>query len=593
MLALAVVLEIARSQHIVPAWSYKCIKNACVKVPLTEESRAGAISLPVCNLYCNGDGSIGTLWPKPTGQVKIEEKLAAVRPENFVFKVEGLRAETNEYFTEAKDRFVAQLRRMIPLETVLRSDGIKVFVNLQITSGDRTFNFDTNEGYKLRIKQASNDQVEVIIDAQNYYGARNALETLAQLVVFDEIRNQLMLAAEVEIQDEPVYKHRGVILDTSRSYFSVPAIKRTIDALALVKMNTFHWHITDSHSFPVILKRFPQLARLGAYSPRQIYTEQDVKNIVKYGRVRGVRVIPEFDAPAHVGEGWQGLNLTACFNYQPWQKYCVEPPCGQLDPTKDQLYDVLEKIYADFVDYFDPDTVFHMGGDEVSTDCWNASSEITSWMKANGYQLTKDDFLRLWGMFQERALERYDKVAKTQVPIILWTSHLTETPYLERYLNNERYIIQIWTKGDDPKVQTLLENGFKLIVSNYDALYLDCGFSSWVGEGNNWCSPYIGWQKVYANELSVIGGSRSDQILGAEAALWSEQVDEYTMDGRFWPRVSALAERLWADPKTSWRDAEQRFLNHRERLIVNGIQAELIEPQWCLQNENQCPMVSP
>lgn len=399
------------------------------------------------------------------------------------------------------------------------------------------------------------------------------------------------MVAEIELEDSPVYKHRGVVLDTSRSYFSVASIKRTIDALALVKMNTFHWHITDSHSFPIILKSIPELAKLGAYTPRQVYTEQDVKDVVHYAKVRGVRIIPEFDAPAHVGEGWQGTDLTACFNAQPWQRYCVEPPCGQLDPTKEKLYDVLQKIFADFVEYFDPDTVFHMGGDEVSTECWNSTESIKKWMKNKGWGLEKSDYMKLWGDFQEKALERWDRVAKTHVPIILWTSHLTELPYLDKYLNNERYIIQIWTKGDDPKVQTLLENGYKLIISNYEALYFDCGFAGWVTDGNNWCAPYIGWQKVYENDLKSIGGSYSSQILGAEAALWSEQADEQTLDSRLWPRLSALAERLWTDPKTSWRDAESRLLYHREILVENGIQAELIEPQWCLQNEDNCPLV--
>uniref|UniRef100_A0A336MGX8 Beta-hexosaminidase n=1 Tax=Culicoides sonorensis TaxID=179676 RepID=A0A336MGX8_CULSO len=571
-----------------PAWSYKCENNVCVKIQLTDPEHA--ISLPVCRLFCTGE--IGTLWPKPTGPVKVQEKLAKVAPSTITFKPQGFRGEASTYFDASKSRFMKQLEEKVIKGVKLSEDGIRVVINLHVNSPDTDLTYEIDEGYKLRIQQDGDNKLNVTITAENYYGARNGLETLVQLIVFDDIRNQLFIVADIELEDTPVYKHRGVILDTSRSYFSVESIKRTIDALALVKMNTFHWHITDSHSFPVIFKSVPELAQLGAYSPQQVYTESDVKDIVQYARIRGVRVIPEFDAPAHVGEGWQNTGLTACFNAQPWQKYCVEPPCGQLDPTKEKLYDVLEKIYSDFVDYFSPvDTIFHMGGDEVSTDCWNSSTDITNYMKAQGWGLEKSDFMKLWGDFQENALERWDRVAKTHVPIILWTSHLTEMPYLEKYLNNERYIIQIWTKGDDPKVQTLLESGFKLIISNYDALYLDCGFAGWVTDGNNWCSPYIGWQKVYANDLKDIGGSYSSQILGAEAALWSEQADEYTLDGRLWPRVSALAERLWSDPKTSWRDAESRLLVHREQLVQHGVQPELLQPQWCLQNEDQCPLV--
>ena len=335
-----------------------------------------------------------------------------------------------------------------------------------------------------------------MITAPNFYGARNGLETLSQLIVYDNIRNEVLVVGSVDITDSPKYPYRGVLLDTSRNFFSVQSIKRTLEGMAMVKMNTFHWHITDSHSFPFEMKSQPELTRLGAYAVDKIYSAEDVKDIVRFGKARGIRVLPEFDAPAHVGEGWQNKGLTACFNAQPWQDYCVEPPCGQLDPTKDELYNVLEDIYREMVDTFEHPDLFHMGGDEVSFSCWNSTTGIQEWMLAKGWNLTDSDFVKLWGHFQDNALERLDKVNFQQVPVIMWTSHLTDEPYLSKYLDKNRYIIQVWTKGDDPKVQTLLENGYKLIISNYDALYLDCGFGAWVTEGNNWCSPYIGWQKA-------------------------------------------------------------------------------------------------
>lgn len=135
-----------------------------------------------------------------------------------------------------------------------------------------------------------------------------------------------------------------------------------------------------------------------------------------------------------------------------------------------------------------------------------------------------------------------------------------------------------------------MERGYKLILSNYDALYFDCGFGAWVTEGNNWCSPYIGWEKVYTNNFTVFDEKHRAQFLGAEAALWSEQVDHHTAEGRIWPRLSALAERLWSDPQTHWREAEPRMLIHRERLVENGIAAESLQPQWCLQHESNCPI---
>lgn len=164
---------------------------------------------------------------------------------------------------------------------------------------------------------------------------------------------------------------------------------------------------------------------------------------MEYAHVRGVIILPEFDAPAHVGEGWQNKGVTSCYNIQPWQNYCVEAPCGQLDPSKDKLYDILEDIYTEMFQMFRMPSIFHMGGDEVSHACWNSSVEIQNWMQNKGWSLNESDFMKLWGHFQDSALARVDKVTQKELPIIMWTSRLTDVPYLQKYLNKDRYIIQV------------------------------------------------------------------------------------------------------------------------------------------------------
>lgn len=405
---------------------------------------------------------------------------------------------------------------------------------------------ETKEGYKLVITDNPTEGVHALITADNFFGARNGLETLSQLIIYDNIRNEMLIVGSAEINDEPRFKYRGILLDTSRNYYTVQSIKRTIEGMGMVKLNTFHWHITDSHSFPLVVKTQPELSKLGAYDVDKIYTAEDIEDVVRFAKARGVRVLPEFDSPAHVGEGFQNKDVLTCFNAQPWKDYCVEPPCGQFDPSKDEVYNLLEDIYREMVESFKYPDLFHMGGDEVHVQCWNTSTSLQNWMLARGWNLTEPDFLRLWGYFQDNALQRLDKVNFQKVPIILWTSRLTEEPYLTEYLDKNRYIIQIWTKGDDPQVQYLLENGYKVIVSNVEALYFDCGFAGWVTDGHNWCSPYIGWQKVYDNRMEAVGGAYIDQVLGAEAALWSEESDDNVLDSRLWPRASALAERLWS-----------------------------------------------
>lgn len=153
--------------------------------------------------------------------------------------------------------------------------------------------------------------LEATITADTFFGARHGLETLSQLIVFDDVRNRIEIPNQVSITDGPVYPYRGVLLDTSRNFVDKATILRTIDGMAMSKLNTLHWHIVDSHSFPYVSRTWPEFSKFGSYTPTKIYSENDVKDIVEYGLVRGIRVLPEFDAPAHVGEGWQWVNAFA------------------------------------------------------------------------------------------------------------------------------------------------------------------------------------------------------------------------------------------------------------------------------------------
>lgn len=218
-------------------------------------------------------------------------------------------------------------------------------------------------------------------------------------------------------------------------------IKKIIRGMSYDKLNVFHWHITDTHSFPFYSRRVPQLTLHGAYSPRQVYTPEDIREIVSYAKLRGVRVLPEFDAPAHVGNGWQfgekeGLGkLAVCVNQEPWQDYCVEPPCGQLNPANENIYEVLGKLYQDFMELFDTD-MFHMGGDEVNLNCWNTTQEIKEHLKTKGQTGSEKDLLDLWKDFQNKAATKVYDAAGKKIPLILWTNSLTEKVKGLRETNN-------------------------------------------------------------------------------------------------------------------------------------------------------------
>ena len=223
-------------------------------------------------------------------------------------------------------------------------------------------------------------------------------------------------------------------------------------------------------------------------------------------------------------------DMVLCVDIQPWDEYCAQPPCGILNPVNDNVYKVLGNIYKDLAELFQSD-MFHMGGDEVNMRCWNETKEITDWMELNGLGALDDEsFLKLWSLFQNRSLAKLDASYGRTQPVILWTSDLTAKGHAEMYLDRNRYIIQFWDGLTDTSNKLLYEAGFKLIMSNVDALYLDCGFSGWVGEAlNNWCSPYISWKTIYGNSPKAMTNHfnltyNKEQFLGGEAALWAEQV---------------------------------------------------------------------
>ncbi|XP_068244498.1 chitooligosaccharidolytic beta-N-acetylglucosaminidase-like [Palaemon carinicauda] len=575
----------------------KCIKEEAID-PLIQTSFAQ------CKLTCN---PYGVLWPKPTS-VSLDDQVVPFLPSNVTSAVEAP-PNVASLLDEAIAIFIDNLHKNYPKyshDRTPRAGPSKSAANnhilhldITVTNSDDRLSLHTDESYSLAL--ATNGDVSTAtIHSPTYFGARHALETLSQLTEYDEPSHALLIITSATIEDSPVFPYRGVLLDTARNFVQITDIERTLDAMSANKLNTFHWHITDTHSFPVYLNSRPEMTHYGAYSSREIYYAEEIMHIVEYGRIRGIRVLPEYDAPAHVGNGFQwgpkeGLgDIAVCVNKEPWASYCVEPPCGQLNLANPKMYDVLGEIYSEFVNLFGPIDLFHFGGDEVNLNCWNTTEEIVNWMIENDFGLSEDSYYDQWGVFQARALQLLTTANGDQkVPGILWTSHLTEAGRIEKYLPTDDYIIQIWTEETDPVIGELLDKNYRVIFSNYDHWYLDCGFSAWVGEGNNWCSPYKGWQTVYDNNPIEIASRYSTTfdpalILGGEAALWTEQADGEALDSRLWPRCAALGERLWGNPAHNWVLAESRFIHHRQRMVRRGIQADRIQPQWCHQNEGLC-----
>ncbi|KAJ1520517.1 hypothetical protein ONE63_003640 [Megalurothrips usitatus] len=470
-------------------------------------------------------------------------------------------------------------------------------VTINATSADHGLGWESDESYRLDVS-TKGGVVRAQVLAATVWGARHGVQTLAQLFTATAMpatsagtapRMTLLAAGTAHVSDAPRYPHRGVLLDTARHFLPLAALLRTVDAMAASKLNVLHWHATDSHSFPLLLPSAPQLARLGAYSAREVYTPAAVASLLRYARLRGVRVLLEIDAPAHCSAGWTwgeaaGLGpLVLCPAKQPWRSYCIQPPCGQLNPANPAVYAVLGAIYRDLVRALPPGEALHLGGDEVFFPCWNASREVTDYLAATGRGDRGDaDFLSLWAEFHAGSLAALDAAAgHSQTPAVLWSSHLTRPPYLESYVDKSRYVIESWTEANDPLPEQLLARGYRVILAAKDAWYLDHG---WWGR-----TTYRSWKVVRDRRLPSSSGTPG-VVLGGEAALWGELTDAANLDAKLWPRAAALAERLWSDPAESSTapGVEARFLAHRQRLLALGVNAEAVSPEWCQLRDGEC-----
>lgn len=152
------------------------------------------------------------------------------------------------------------------------------------------------------------------------------------------------------------------------------------------KMNAFHWHVSDSQSFPMEIPTMPQFTAYGAYGPNYTYSPDTVRDIIRYAKLRGIRVIIEIDTPSHVGWDWGPRyslgDLAVCVNMQPWRNYCIQPPCGQLNPVNNYVFGVLRNVYRYLQTLLPESETIHMGGDEVIVQMCR---RCPRWQKFNLY----------------------------------------------------------------------------------------------------------------------------------------------------------------------------------------------------------------
>lgn len=575
-----------------PQWTWDCINQRCERRFI--KNSITPTSLETCSMLCGST----QLWPQPTGPVTLGSRTATFNYHNIFFKTHRM-GPAEELLQEAilifKNNILLYVKE--PNYTIHETDILNVNIDINIKNTQTVkLKLNTDEGYFLTIKPKG-DEIFINISARTFFGARHGLETLSQLIWWDSYPNggMLKIIRGASVQDSPVFAFRSLMVDTARNFMPLESLKRVLVGMATNKLNVFHWHISDTQSFPLVLPKLPKFAKTGSYGADMIYTPEDVRELVQFAKVRGIRIFIEVDTPAHAGNGWtwgpsEDLGeLAVCVNKRPWNLYCGEPPCGQLNPDNPKVYEVLETMYSDLLDLTEENEIFHIGGDEVNLECW---SEQLSSATLKKYV----DLHDVWGEFTLKALKCLENANKGKPisNIIVWSSNLSKRPYLEKFFNKTNIVVQSWGASQWPDTLDLITDGYKVIISHVDAWYLDCGFGRWRETGEAACDPYRPWQVVYNHRPWSQQGIKKTQVLGGEICLWSEQVDDTSLDSRLWPRGAAFAERVWSDPPLDTNtysiqeDVYTRLNTHRARLVNRGLSPEALWPTWCIQNPGMC-----
>jgi hexosaminidase len=426
----------------------------------------------------------------------------------------GLTGYTEPRLDRAVERFLRQLSRQtgIPLAAKPSAPAKAALVIHTDHASKEIQEVGEDESYILEVSATG-----AKLSAPTPLGTLHGLQTFLQLV---DVSPDGFAAPAVTINDKPRFPWRGLMIDSARHFVPLDVLKRNIDGLEAVKMNVFHWHLSENQGFRVESKKFPKLHEMG--SDGLYYSQDEIHSLIEYARDRSVRVVPEFDVPGHSTAWFVGYPELASGPgpYEIERKWGVFDPA--FDPTNEKTYKFLDQFIGEMAKLF-PDHFFHVGGDEVNGKQWDANPKIQEFIKA--HDLKNNEGLQSY--FNKRLEPIVSKHGKSMVG---WDEVLD--PTLPKDI-----VIQSW-RGQD-SLAAAAKQGFRGILSN--GYYLDLG---WPAARHYAVDPLSGAAANLTPEEKA-------RILGGESCMWAEYVNPENIDSRIWPRNAAIAERLWSPQETT------------------------------------------
>lgn len=440
----------------------------------------------------------------------------------------------------------------LPLvNTVSQEDGaIRIFKDDSLAKDEYCLKIDSN-GVKIK--------------ASDKIGAYYALQSVRMLGRFDEGKKTLPY---VEIKDKPRFEWRGLSLDESRHFFGKEYIKKYLDEMFRLKLNVFHWHLTDDQGWRIEIKKYPLLTEIGskrAYTHiggwkctkkdetpyGGYYTQEDIKEIVEYAKERCISIVPEIDVPAHFAAALAAYPELACRNL----KREVPGYFGGLIPTlagvrdwnrplcmgKESSIKFMFDVYDEVCELF-PFEYFHVGGDECDVSEWKTCPDCQRAMKDNNLTSERD--------LQRLLTNKLCEYLKSKGKHMIGWNEVLKSDGVDKSV-----VVQQWLPGKDKNCENYINNGGKLIMSNHSSFYFDMTYAQY---------PL---QNTYNFNPSKYGVNSSNikNILGVEGELWTEWIGTTEkVEFLLHPRMEALAEVAWLDEeKRDFNDFLARYNEYK------------------------------
>jgi hexosaminidase len=415
------------------------------------------------------------------------------------------------------------------------------------------------EAYTLALEPET-----ITIRAGTGAGAYRALQAIRQL---------LLSNAEIPcafIEDKPQFAWRGFMLDSSRYFYSVPFIKKLIDALSMHHINIFHWHLTDDQGWRLPIPEYPLLAEIGSKRVERrlsgepytggFYAESDIREIAAFATARHIEIVPEVDLPGHASAilaAYPGLGCTG-------GPYRVEDRFGIFEDVlcagNNEIFDLADAVFNALARLF-PSKYVHIGGDEVRFNRWSACPKCKKRLAETGLSTPRE--LQSW-----ITVKLVEKLAEKGKIAIGWDEVLEDS---QKYPLPKELAVMSWRGAEGGKAA--VKRGHPVIMSpNTQGCYFDYRNADEVEEPGQW-GVSTAFQAYTMNPLEDMSQAESSLVLGAQCNLWSEliyagKIAEYMI----FPRIAAFAENVWSSPeKKDFQNFERKLAAHRARLDKLGV----------------------